>query len=596
MPPRDYAALAASLRSAPGLAAPLPTRASAAPIVGASEVFWVADVDAVSFSTVTATLLALGSHAHMWVQADAVVDQAALERSLRVFDERIYPTVSGLFGQQSPHPEGDAPLVILNAHFAGAAGYFAAANVYPRHINPYSNERAMFVMNLSALTPGTPAYESVLAHELQHLIHYRQDLNEDAWINEGASQLAEELGGYGWPAGPVAAFMADPDVQLTTWPDESARVAAHYGAAYLFLRYFWERTGDEALRALMAELANGLAGVQAALRASGAALDADDLLADWVVANLVNDPAQAAPFGYAEMDVRATPQVKVATAPFSHAGQVRPYGTHYVAIAPEIEGALRITFEGQSHVRLVPNEPAGGHYQWWSNRGDVSHSLLERAFDLSHVTTATLSYDLWFDIETGWDYAYVRASGDGGLTWSVLPGQHGSDFDPAGNALGWGYTGRSGAPPVDAAGVAPRWVRDAVDLSAFAGGPVLVRFDYVTDDAVNYAGLCLDNLSVDSIGYVDDVEAGEEEWRALGFFRHDNRLEQRYLIQLITLGTETRVERLTLDDLNRGEWLLAADGQEPPIERVLAITALAPVTTEPATYTLRIEHAAQALN
>jgi immune inhibitor A len=315
---------------------------------------------------------------------------------------------------------------------------------------------------------------------------------------------------------------------------------------------------------------------------------------DWVAANAINNLSSASPYGYAEINARVTPQVHASALPFRYEGLVRQYGADYIAIESSTQDALQVSFAGQPEVRLVPNDPASGRYQWWSNRGDASHSLLERSFRLSGVSTATLSYDLWYDIEPGWDYAYVRASGDGGVTWSVLQGQQGSDYDPAGNALGWGYTGRSGTQPATAIPGLPRWVRDSVDLSAFAGKPVLVRFDYVTDEAVNSVGLCLDNLALEAIGYSDDVEQGEQGWRSDGFIRHDNRLPQAFDAQLITLGEEPRVQALKVDTSGRGDWLLAPDDEGGAPPRILAITALAPVTTEPATYTLRIEHVAQA--
>jgi hypothetical protein len=48
----------------------------------------------------------------------------------------------------------------------------------------------------------------------------------------------------------------------------------------------------------------------------------------------------------------------------------------------------------------------------------------------SNVSTLTLSYDILYDLENGYDYFYVMASGDGGTTWSEL-------VNYTGNGSGW---------------------------------------------------------------------------------------------------------------------------------------------------------------
>ncbi len=45
-------------------------------------------------------------------------------------------------------------------------------------------------------------------------------------------------------------------------------------------------------------------------------------------------------------------------------------------------------------------------------------------------------------------------------------------------------------------GKTPEWVEEQVDLTPFAGKEVQVRFEYVTDDAVNGPGMLLDNFAV----------------------------------------------------------------------------------------------------
>src|SRR5207248_10507791 len=113
----------------------------------------------------------------------------------------------------------------------------------------------------------------------------------------------------------------------------------------------------------------------------------------------------------------------------------------------------------------------------WGNRGDDMNGNMTRDVDLSGVSRATLEVSLWWDVEDGFDYGYVEVSDDGGLTWNTLPGQYTTNDDPNGQNLGNGTTGKSGG------GDTPQWVRDRFDLTPWAGKPIQLRFEYVTDDA-----------------------------------------------------------------------------------------------------------------
>jgi immune inhibitor A len=595
MAPRDFAALVSEFG---GRVEPIPSivRLTPAPLAeGDARRFWLGDSDTSRNYQITATLGLLSRYTQMWVQEGVEVERDALAASARAFDEHTYPMLREAFGAEwSPGIDGDPRIAVLNARFSGAIGYFYSANEYSHLANPYSNEAEMVFMNVDALTPGTGAYNAVLAHEFQHMIHWHVDGNEDSWLNEGASELAEVLTGYGSDSGTVAAFAADPDVQLNAWGEEGVDVGAHYGASYLMMRYILERFGADALRDVIQNPANGIPSVEGVLAERGEGLTFRDLFADWTVANALDRPDIAdGRYGYRGTDLNAQPFARLDVGASGRSpqlvGTVAQHGSDYIAIAPPPQGGrIRLAFEGQSTVRLVPNAPAGGRYQWWSNRGDSSHSSLEHTLDLTGVTSATLTFDLWYDIEVGWDYAYVRASADGGETWDVLRGTHMSAYNPNGNALATGYTGVSGADPEKGdVGAEPTWVREEIDLTPYAGESVLVRFDYVTDDAVNNAGLCLDNLEVRAIGWSDDAERGEDGWRAVGFLRHDNVLPQDWIMSLLVPGDEPRVERLEVGPDGRGEWLLP-EVDEGSDDMILAISALAPSTTERAEYSVTV--------
>ena len=66
-----------------------------------------------------------------------------------------------------------------------------------------------------------------------------------------------------------------------------------------------------------------------------------------------------------------------------------------------------------------------------------------------------------------------------------------------------------------------------------------------------------------------------------------DRIPQEFLVQVISMGRETHVERMALDEQMRGAITLAGLGREAD-RAVLVVSALAPVTTEPAIYRYKI--------
>ncbi|HIC94134.1 MAG TPA: hypothetical protein EYP09_07780, partial [Anaerolineae bacterium] len=179
--------------------------------------------------------------------------------------------------------------------------------------------------------------------------------------------------------------------------------------------------------------------------------------------------------------------------------------------------------------------------------------------------------------------AYIEVSTDGGRTWDILPGRYTTDTNPTGNSFGHAYTGKSGVEGRDSETEEPIWIKEEVDLTPYVGQEVLIRFEYITDDAVNHVGLCVDDIAIPELGYFYDVEEGEGGWVAEGFIRTDNVLPQRFLVQLIELDSEPRVRRMELDQRQEGRLVVRGLGEE--VERaVLVVSGLAPVTTELASY------------
>jgi hypothetical protein len=438
----------------------------------------------------------------------------------------------------------------------------------------------MFYINLDNAEPGSAYFDGILAHEFQHMILWAIDRDEETWVNEGLSELASLLNGYD-VGGSDSAFINQPDTQLTTWP-ELQDSGPHYGASYLFLAYLLEHYGEEAIRKLAAEEEDGIAGVNAILAEVGPPHhNFEDLFADWVIANYLDDPDLGlGSYGYTDLQLDRPKHVdRHSDFPVKQNATVHQHATDYILI--EAETPLELQFTGSTVVPLVGNEAHSGDYQWWSVRGDEGAATLTRAFDLSGLERATLRAWMWYDLETDYDYAYVQVSTNGGRTWELLANGNTTTRNPSGNSYGPAFTGRSGDRDT------ANWVWEQFDLTPYAGQAILIRFQVITDDTVTRPGLCLDDISIPELRYRSDVETGPDGWQAQGWLRVTSHVPQQFRLQLITLGPETHVRTLPLDERMRGTFTLSGLGQD--VDRaILVVSALAPATTERASYSYQL--------
>ena len=512
-------------------------------------------------------LRSITEHANWYVQAGLPVPQSDLNDAASYFEKEVYPRVVSAFGKNRHTGENGGPrLTILNADIRGAGGYFSSDDTQPPIVAPFSNHREIIYINAAAIPPGGPSYQEVIAHELSHAIHWRHDPTEEAWVNEGLAEYA--ITAIGAPLMATHQFLRTGPVSLVHWPYGPGSSVANYGGASLFIHYLLEHYPSKGgPQTLMEQPENGTAGVTAYLRKTGYDVAFRGVFKDWVVANFLDQPEGK--YGYAAL--QAKPGVRKIIADFSeYESSIPQYSVQYIDLS-NFSGPIRVRFQGQTETPLLPTE-AGPQGCWWSNSGDSINSTLTASLDLRGLTHATLSYELWYDIEEGWDYAYVAASLDGGAKWSILNAPGAAAEDPFGKNFGVGYTGNSGG-----------WTTESVDLSKFAGEQVLLRFQYVTDDAANALGLCLRQAAVTSAGPPQPID----DWQPQGFVLTNNRVAQDYIVQVIEVSAEPLVTTIPLDENNEGRFVVE---QPEELERlVVAVAALAPKTRQRADYTLSFE-------
>jgi len=194
------------------------------------------------------------------VQVGRIFLFIVLNNLAQTWDQIIYPTMTTYYGKDYQDGRGLAPpdkdnncqvqIVIYDIDGAyNIGGYFSPSFAVSRE--------AVFVDYADVtLTWG----KSILAHELEHLLHNAQDPYENLWIDEGNADVAIYLcfGADSTLTGHVNAWTTSPDLSVRWW---NQRIA-DYGAGYMFTMYLAEHLGGgPAVRQLVQDSATGGQGV-----------------------------------------------------------------------------------------------------------------------------------------------------------------------------------------------------------------------------------------------------------------------------------------------------------------------------------------------
>ena len=309
---------------------------------------------------------------------------------------------------------------------------------------------------------------------------------------------------------------------------------------------------------------------------TGQPITADDVFMDWAITlHLMDGSIGDGRFQYKNYPdaPSITNTTLISSCPQSISGTVNQYGIDSYTI--DCPGDYTLNFSGSTVVGLLPMDAHSGQYSFWSNMGNESDMTLTREFDFTGASgPITLSYWTWYDIEEDWDYLYLQASTDGQI-WEILQTPSSTDTNPSGQSYGWAYTGQTG-----------QWIQEQVDLSKFAGQKVQLRFEYITDAAVNGEGLLLDDIQIDAVNYQEDFETDDGGWQAAGFVRIENTLPQTYRLSLITRGDTTTVTHIPVHPDQTASIPLSLSSGE---QAVLIVTGTTRFTRVPAAYQIQIK-------
>ncbi|MCM3692549.1 immune inhibitor A domain-containing protein [Neobacillus niacini] len=201
------------------------------------------------------------------------------------------------------------------------------------------------------------------------------------------------------------------------------------------------------------------------------------------------------------------------------------------------------------------NTPASGSIEYWGGQADETDTNMVTDVDLTGKTSATLTFDAWYDIEPQWDFAFVQVSTDDGATWNSLGnGNTRSDVVPEGYPTILtsmpGFTGNSNG-----------WQAQSFDLSEYKNQKIKLRLRYATDWGTSFIGFFADNIKVVADGQTLVDDGGEtvtSPFTINGFTKMDgNKLTDHYY--LLEWRNHNGVDE-GLAHIARGKSLMSYDG------------------------------------
>jgi immune inhibitor A len=365
-------------------------------------------------------------------------------------------------------------------------------------------------------------YEATVAHEFQHLIHSDRGQGEDDWIDEGCSEYSEYLAGYKTEGTHGRTGLLNwPENALVLWGDQDDdqggfEILADYQQVYLWtLRLDHKYPGK--IKDLVDEDEIGVAGFEKVYTHTTFMDEFNGFRKELIYGADTDDAwMQAQGWGSAGRPISPTFEMNQILENLDQEGYDKPgappYGSDYIKVYPG-PGLGVITFTAD--LSLPPTRWQGVATLPITASGNVSSHVLysghsdfdERwiIFDIAaaQIPTGTLSFDTFYNIETGWDYAFVQVTTDTtGMTgWTSLANENTmtetNDSAPA--TIKNNVPGLSGLSEISPT----YWSTQIFDVSAYTGTDILLAFRYAADwgtagDTDDYPpGWWIDNVKVD---------------------------------------------------------------------------------------------------
>jgi len=485
----------------------------------------------------TFTLRAIGQTCEIWVANDLsfedgrepqVVTQQQADRLRDEIDGNIYLKDTEFFGTPNSHygsqsvleawglvrpgyytpDDGVERLIVLADNIRDESFYdptypFFIAGFYSSTYQDYFDRNIINLDTNNWAERLESTFFGTTAHELQHLIHDDNDPHEETWLNEGMSDFAEYICGYGHPMGHVNFFLDHPENSLVDWDDHYDAVTgpetlSDYGQAYLLQLYLYEQYGYLFTQTLAKSPLTGFDGVNRVLDDFETDIDFEEAFRRFSVAVAIDtDTVEEGIYNFRTIDLA----INFESALQYDKDGVPAWGGDYKTFSIPTENIENIIFDGvelfPTPWKVVPDPLGGTGNVLWGNKGHERANGMVLTVNLTGLTTATLTFDNYIQIEEQWDFGIVQVSIDGGMTWqSLANGNTRSDI------VANGYPDIMTKLP-GFTGFYQGWVNEVFDLTPYAGQEIMINFMYMTDWGHNDPGWFVDNISIPEIGYIN---------------------------------------------------------------------------------------------
>ena len=518
----------------------------------------------------------------IWVQTTVVYQNWRAQQLARDIETVVLNPMQKLFQfSEPPGVDGDPRLTVAMIHDPEGKrlGYFSASYARPRSLYSTSNEREMLVANLARDDDYT-FYDEVLmeiiAHEYLHILQFHIDISEELWLDEAVASyaghlIAEKYFSVHNTHGAGDIFLEAPDNGLTQWQTVEEK-GPKYGAGVLFMIFLAERFGEDIIARLLVEKADGWQAVSKVLR-EHAGVSADDVFADWVLANYFLDSRRG--YGYRGLEDDLEPPQPVAglnSFPATYEGELPQYATDYITV--DVRGAdkLFVRLWQAPEARLFEAFTGEDASFVYAVSSDFTHARLTRAFNLDTSRQVWLEYRFWYDLAEENEYLYVTASTDNGESWQTLRGKYTDLSERHDQYFTHGYTG-----------TARFWLHERIDLSRFAPGELLISFELVANFGASYRGVALDSVRIGAIDYKESFASLADGWSADGWILTDNRLPNNTWLQVVQdTGSGLHLSRALVS----GNGDMTVDLLPGVTQALVAVSPVVPLTGLPTEYEL----------
>jgi len=358
-------------------------------------------------------------------------------------------------------------------------------------------------------------YDSVTAHEYQHLIHADHNPGDDLWMNEGCSTFAELVCGYPVDWSSINSFLATPDNSLTDWGDQgNLNILADYGQVQLFATYLndhYSTTGPEGAQFLSRFIGLGLPGVEginAALTSLGHPVQFEDVFKDWQLANLIHSGDGL--YNYNTIDFNDPEAGELRVYELKKKWPTDVHGTDFgntFSILGYDTGVSRVGSYGTDYILLSKlkwqKDPElqfnGDEFAWtphwdkdctaWYSSSSEPLTALDLFLDVDLTGISILTIDTFYEIEEGWDFGFVQIYNETLGDWVSLTNSYTTDEHE-------GTTDAIQAYLPGLTGDSDGWITMSFDLSGYTG-EATIRFSYMTDWSYMDPGWWIDNVKID---------------------------------------------------------------------------------------------------